>query len=442
MPEPERGTIHLTWGDPRDKTITKYQYRVRVMGTDTESDYGDWVDILAGETWRLNYRFEAGSERHNVQLRAFRGNVSGPHVVASTKVPPAPTGFNALLSGCSLTLNWHNPNDDSIGSYRYRTKTFGDENVYGDWAEIVVDNIDGLDDNASILSATVPVTWSERRNVQLQARLGNGPGRGIFVGPSAVTSTVVPAGAVDFRAIRIPGSYAVQFGWVPPTDLAGSGIAYWALYADRDFGAPVAGFGRIATSRRVLTTESRVWPPRQNGAVTYHLVPVGSSGAPMWGQAVSSVVPHVPNVDGWGPPAATAAPQVGEVAVYRTGTGVTVMWGDARPGSAATGSGEFGEVSNYTFGWLDIEFTSGSSTWIRRIGLTGSQAAVIMDPVQGRVWHDGYLGGSHDEAISKEAAVSVRVGVRGRVADESWFMFSPWTAPVNVAAAPPPAPSG
>ena len=159
----------------------------------------------------------------------------------------------------------------------------------------------------------------------------------------------------------------------------------------------------------------------------------------MWGRAVSSVVARVPNADGWGPKAATAAPAMGEVAVYRTGAGVTVMWGEARPGSAATGSGPHGDVSNYTFGRLEIEFTSGSSTWTKRVSLTGAQAAVIMDPVQGRAWYDGYLGGSHDEVILGEAAVSVRVRVQGRADGGAW-LFSPWTAPINVAA--PAAPSG
>ena len=260
---------------------------------------------------------------------------------------------------------------------------------------------------------------------------------------TTATTTAPPAapteaGARGFRAIRIPGSFAVQFGWAPP---ASGGISHWGLYADRDFTAPVAGAGRISADTRVLVGRSRVWPPRRGGSVVYHLVPFDSSGAQLRARAVTATVPAVPNIDAYGPRAATAAPQMGETAAYRTSAGVTVMWGDVRPGSAATESGANRDVTNYTFGRLEIEFTSGSSTWTRRITTTGSQAAVIIDSIQGRVWYDGYLGGSHDEphsaALARSAQVRVRVRVQGR-ADGGLWLFSPWTNPITIPAPDPP----
>ena len=222
---------------------------------------------------------------------------------------------------------------------------------------------------------------------------------------------------------------------MPP--LSSAGISYYGLFADNDFTAPVAGAARIGAGERVLTTRSRVWPPRQNMSVTYHLVPFDSSGAQMRSRAVSATVPYVRNVDGYGPRAGTAAPQMGEVAAYRTGAGVTVIWGDVRPGSAATESGTYGDVNDYTFGRLEVKFASGSSTWTRRIGLTGSQAAVIIDSVQGRVWYDGYLGGSHDEpysaTLARDAQVSVQIRVQGRAEGGAW-LFSPWTNPITIPA--------
>ena len=258
---------------------------------------------------------------------------------------------------------------------------------------------------------------------------------------TTTTPTAAPsagAGARGFRAIRVPGSFAVQFGWAPS---AGGGVSYWGLYADGDFTAPVAGAGRISASTRVLVGRSRVWPPRRGGSVVYHLVPFDSSGAQLRARAVSATVPAVPNIDAYGPRAATAAPRMGEAAAYRTGAGVTVMWGDVRPGSAATESGASRDVNDYTFGRLEIEFTSGSSTWTRRISLTGGQAAPVIDSTQGRVWHDGYLGGHHHEAhgtaLARNAQASVRIRVQGR-ADGGPWLFSPWTNPITIPAPDPP----
>ena len=96
----------------------------------------------------------------------------------TTEPPAAPSGLRASLADGSVSLNWDDPGDDSIRSYEYRIKTAGAGNVYGNWTRVV-------NSDASTTSATITVTGSERRIVQLRA---NGSG----ASDSAAASTGPP----------------------------------------------------------------------------------------------------------------------------------------------------------------------------------------------------------------------------------------------------------
>ena len=201
--------VSLSWTHPGDATITGYRYRVRAM--DAESAYSEWVNISSGSVDRLRFTplLDSGllNKHLNVQLQAVNAaGRSSASVVASTKALGVPSRLMASLSGGSVILSWDNPFDDSIRSYEYRIKTAGAGNVYGSWTGIA-----GSD--ASTTSATIPVTGSERRIVQLRA---NGSG----TSDSASASTGPPAWLSGFVS---PGGSSLGSGFhVTWTAAAGS----------------------------------------------------------------------------------------------------------------------------------------------------------------------------------------------------------------------------
>ena len=162
-------SVSLSWDNPSDAAITKYQYRIKTMGVD--SDYGVWTDIggSSASTTRATITV-TGSGRRNVHLRAVNAEGSGSHAVASTGAPGVPSGLKAVMvSGGSVVLSWDDPGDDSIASYQYRIRNISTKSAYGNWTDI-------SGSNASTTGHTLTVTGSGRRVVQLRARNGGGFG--------------------------------------------------------------------------------------------------------------------------------------------------------------------------------------------------------------------------------------------------------------------------
>ena len=162
-------SVSLSWDNPSDAAITKYQYRIKTMGVD--SDYGVWTDISNSGASTVIYAITVtGSGRRNVQVRAVNAEGSGGHAVASTGVPGVPSGLKAVMvSGGSVVLSWDDPGDDSIGGYQYRIRNISTKSAYGNWTDIA-------GSSASTTGHTLTVTGSGRRVVQLRARNGGGPG--------------------------------------------------------------------------------------------------------------------------------------------------------------------------------------------------------------------------------------------------------------------------
>ena len=160
-------SVSLSWTDPGNSSISSYEYRYKIMGSGAE--YGSWTQIPGGRATTTSHTIAVSeSGRYNVQLRARNAGGEGDHAVASTGTPSAPSGLRAVLSsGSSLYLNWANPFDATISGYQYRVKIAGAANTYSAWTSIA-------SSGASTTSATVAVTGSGRRVVQLKATNARG----------------------------------------------------------------------------------------------------------------------------------------------------------------------------------------------------------------------------------------------------------------------------
>ena len=145
----------LSWDDPQDDSITKYQYRLDLAGSGTT--VGVWTDIPSSSAGTTTYTITGmpRSARYEGYLRAvneFGPGASAHHRWVEADVfalpsydvaagaPAAPTGFSSAAQGLSedyssvsATLSWDDPQDDSITKYQYRLV---DSSSEGEWIDI------------------------------------------------------------------------------------------------------------------------------------------------------------------------------------------------------------------------------------------------------------------------------------------------------------------
>ena len=174
-----KGEVDFHWSDPGDESIIKYQYRIRPTGTPGTNN-SQWIDIPGSGASTTSYKFVLPTpELYRFRLRAVNNAGSAAKAISvrpSWSAPAAPSGLKAVLSGSSVSLSWDNPFDSSIWRYQYRIKTVGIGNTWSGWADIAPIG----DVNGPTFTATITVTGSGQRTVQLRAKGGN---------PAATAST-------------------------------------------------------------------------------------------------------------------------------------------------------------------------------------------------------------------------------------------------------------
>ena len=116
--------LTLSWDDPNDPSITRYQYAwVRGMIV------GAWTDIpdsAPGEANATSYTVGPllNGYQYTAVIRAVNAVGDSPasdSVTATPVYPPGgPTGLRATPGDGQATLTWHDPYDGSITKYRYR----------------------------------------------------------------------------------------------------------------------------------------------------------------------------------------------------------------------------------------------------------------------------------------------------------------------------------
>ena len=132
---PDDGQVTLSWANPANNTITKYQYRRK---TDTGT-YGSWTDIPNSGDTTTSYTVTGltnGTE-YTFGVRAVNagGNGAASTVTATpAPVPAAPTNLEAEVRDRRIGLTWANPANNTITKYQYRRKT--DTGTYGSWTDI------------------------------------------------------------------------------------------------------------------------------------------------------------------------------------------------------------------------------------------------------------------------------------------------------------------
>ena len=119
---PDDGQVTLSWTNPANNTITKYQYR---RTTDTGT-YSSWTDIPNSGDTTTSYTVTGltnGTE-YTFGVRAVNagGNGAASTVTATpAPVPAAPTNLEAEVRDRRIGLTWDDPGDSTIDEYEYST---------------------------------------------------------------------------------------------------------------------------------------------------------------------------------------------------------------------------------------------------------------------------------------------------------------------------------
>ncbi len=140
--------VTLNWRNPRDATITGWQYRHKTTG-----NYGDWTDILDAAATSTGTRYTgtapgltAGTV-YTFELRAVNvgGNSPASNEVSSTPtggVPVKPTGLRVVMvAEDSVTLRWTATADSSITKWSFQAgRAFADGRIDwgGNWAGRII----------------------------------------------------------------------------------------------------------------------------------------------------------------------------------------------------------------------------------------------------------------------------------------------------------------
>ena len=112
------GHVVLSWDDPLDDYITKYQY-----STDSGASYNNiaLTAIDSSETGKFKYTVEnlANGETYNLAVRAANASGNGGVATATAvMMPTAPTGFTARPRDQRVELSWDDPGNTTITEYQ------------------------------------------------------------------------------------------------------------------------------------------------------------------------------------------------------------------------------------------------------------------------------------------------------------------------------------
>ena len=232
--------IALSWANPGNSDIDKYQYR---QGTGSPVVWGSWTDIGSSGATTTAHTVASltnGTE-YSFQIRAADGtaNSAASNTATATPVaagaPAAPTGLTATPGDGEVSLTWTNPGNNAITGYQYRIWNRN----WGAWTTL---SGAGAGSTGFTLS---PLTNGEEHRFQLRAVAG--ALLGVASTPVSAIPGSGPAAPTGLRAV--PGSGQVTLYWANPGN---SDISRYQWQVEGYMWAEMAG-SNAATTKYVAT---------------------------------------------------------------------------------------------------------------------------------------------------------------------------------------------
>ena len=346
------GHVVLSWDDPLDQYITKYQY-----STDDGTSYTDiaLTDIDSSETGKFKYTVEnlTNGTTYKVKVRAVNDTGNGPESAKDVvMMPAAPTGFTATPRDMQVDLSWEDPGNYTITKYQYSTD--GGTN----FADILDSDASTTTYNVTVLSDGTDTALANATTYTLAVRAVNASG----AGPASTgTATPMPAPAAPSGLSATPGDGRVTLSWTDPGDASITKYQY-----STDGGANFSDFDGGSSA----STTSYTITGLDNG-VTYTLAlrAVNPSGEGGVSTATAVMVPAAPKL--------SAAPGDGQVVLswddpgnptideYQLSQSAPPEWSEITGSNATTTTHTVTGLTNYT----------GYSFQIRAVNETGAGPA-------------------------------------------------------------------
>ncbi len=204
------GQAVLTWTDPGDSSITKYQVRHKAGTSFSNSDDSLWTDITGSGASTTSHTVTGltSGTAYVFQVRAVNaGGVGTPsdEAVLRLGAPLQPSGFRVLGGNAQVTLSWSDPSDATITRYQLRRKVGTSFSPSDDslWTDIA--NSGASTTTHTVSGLTNGTTWA----FQVRAVNANG------AGPASETLTMLPR--ANNRAPVLGGSVFGGDGVVLPS---------------------------------------------------------------------------------------------------------------------------------------------------------------------------------------------------------------------------------
>jgi len=211
---PRDGGIALSWTNPGDTRISRYEYRVQRDGQSAWRP--DWTEVPGSSDSTASYIVTGllNDTTYTVEVRAVRGaDTAGDADSVTIKTPkPAPRGLIARADNGQVHLSWTDPGDDEITTYQIRQST-NDGSTWTTWADITGSDKDTVAHTVSGLANGTAVTFEIRAHV-----LGTPPQEGVAaqIESMPIDTSSVPAAPEEARATA--GNSQVTLIWANPQD--------------------------------------------------------------------------------------------------------------------------------------------------------------------------------------------------------------------------------
>lgn len=205
MVESGNRKVTLSWSNPSDDSIEKWQYAFRTTG-----DYRDWTDMKASNATTVRYvvAMLENDIPHAFKIRAINSVGSGIEsneifAIPEATAPGKPLEFAVLAGDKQAFLSWTDPFDASISNWQYTYRTTGG---YEDWQDIPGSN-----------AATTGYAVNDLANgttYVFKVRAVNDVGPGSESDEATVKPLSVPTVPTGFKAV--PGDGQVVLAWDNP----------------------------------------------------------------------------------------------------------------------------------------------------------------------------------------------------------------------------------